>query len=376
MKACRLCSASLPLPEYYAAAPSLLDGGQSLKIPTQVFVCDRCGLAQSPDFPNMQEFYSHAYKISLDSADHDQIVTLGDGRSLFRTDFQKEAVLKLAAPCTGARVLDFGSGKATTLRKICAARPDIVPHVFDVSEDYLPYWREWIHPDAIATHNVPDEWRGQFDLVTAHFVLEHVTEPLDILRLLATLLAPGGVIYLSVPNSLANPGDLLVADHLSHFSAGSLGNALLMSGLHPAIINETEFPGALLARCEPFVTTKKIECAVEAPSMRRAAAAWLGVRENLSKTAERHRDEKAAIYGAGFYGSYIRTVLNDRSNIVCFIDANPHLQGTVHLGLPVMAPEAIPEDISLVYAGLNPHKARQIISNVPTVNQRRIVWLE
>jgi SAM-dependent methyltransferase len=376
MKACRLCLASLPLPEYSADAPSLLDGGESLDIPTQVFVCDRCGLAQSPDFPNMQEFYSHTYKISLDSADHDQIVTLGNGKSLFRTDFQKEAVLKLAPPCTGARVLDFGSGKAATLRKIHAARPDIIPYVFDVSEDYRSYWSEWVDPQNAATHKIPDEWRGRFDLVAAHFVLEHVTEPPDTLRLLAALLAPGGSLYLSVPNSLANPGDLLVADHLSHFSAGSLDNALQLSGLRPTIINKTEFPGALLVRCEPAETSRKLECAVEAPSMRRAAAAWLGVRENLVKTAERFPDEKTAIYGAGFYGSYIRTVLNDRSNVVCFVDANPHLQGTVHLGLPVMAPEVIPDDISLVYAGLNPLKARQIISNVPKLNQRKIVWLE
>jgi hypothetical protein len=116
-------------------------------------------------------------------------------------------------------------------------------------------------------------WRGRFDLVTVHFVLEHVAEPADTLRLLATLLSLAGKLYLSVPNSLANPGDLLVVDHLSHFSKGSLGNALLIAGLHPTIINETEFPGALLARCEPLETTKEVECAAEEPSSR-ATCPW------------------------------------------------------------------------------------------------------
>src|SRR5580658_1232374 len=113
MEACRLCSALLSRPAYSAADPALLDGGKALDIPTQVFVCDACGLAQSPDFPKMQKFYAHEYKVSLDSADHDQIITLGNGKSLFRTDFQKEAVLNLAEPGSKAHVLDFGSGKAS-----------------------------------------------------------------------------------------------------------------------------------------------------------------------------------------------------------------------------------------------------------------------
>jgi SAM-dependent methyltransferase len=376
MDSCRLCSNSLSPPEYSAAAPALLDGGKALDIPTQVFVCDRCGLAQSPDFPDMREFYAHEYKVSLDSADHDQIITPGNGKSLFRTDFQKQAVLNLAEPPSGAHVLDFGSGKASTLKKLQAARPDIIPHVFDVSEDYRLHWSEWVHPDNVATHEIPDAWRDRFDLVTAHFVLEHVAEPADTLRLLAGLLAPGGKLYLSVPNSLANPGDLLVVDHLSHFSKGSLGNAFLIAGLRPIVINETDFPGALLACCEPSETAETIEYPAEAPLLRKAAAAWQTICENLVQAAKANSDKKAAIYGAGFYGSYIRTVLNDRGKIGCFIDANPHLQGTEHLGLPVISPEKIPDDISVVYAGLNPLKARQIISNVPQLDQRQIIWLE
>jgi SAM-dependent methyltransferase len=376
MESCRLCSAPLSLPEYAAAAPALLDGGKALDVPTEVFVCDRCGLAQSPDFPDMREFYAHEYKVSLNSADHDQIITLGNGKSPFRTDFQTEAVLNLAEPPSGARVLDFGSGKASTLKKLRTARPDIVPYVFDVSEDYRPYWTEWLHPDNVATHKIPDAWRDRFDLVTAHFVLEHVAKPADTLRLLATLLAPAGKLYLSVPNSLANPGDLLVVDHLSHFSKGSLCNALLIAGLRPIVVNETDFPGALLACCEPSEAAKTVECPAEAPLLRKAAAAWQTICENLVQAAKMNSDKRAAIYGAGFYGSYIRTVLNDRVNIGCFIDANPHLQGTEHLGLPVISPETIPDDIAVVYAGLNPLKARQIISKVSQLDQRKIIWLE
>ena len=376
MERCRLCSTPLSVAEYSAGAPALLDGGQTRDVPTQVFVCDRCGLAQSPDFPAMQEFYAREYKVSLDSANHDQIITLGNGKSLFRTDFQKEAVLNLAEPPAGANVLDFGSGKAATLKKLRAARPDIVPYVFDVSDDYRPHWTEWIHPDNIATHEIPDAWRGRFGLVTAHFVLEHVAEPAETLRLLAALLAPAGKLYLSVPNSVANPGDLLVVDHLSHFSKGSLNNALLIAGLRPTVINETDFPGALLACCEPSKTTKAVEYPPEAASLRKTAGAWQTTCENLVQAAKLNSNKKAAIYGAGFYGSYIRTVLNDRENIGCFIDANPHLQGAEHLGLPVISPETIPDDISVVYAGLNPLKARQILSQVSQLDQRTIIWLE
>ena len=376
---CRICAAQLGSPDYAAAAPALTDSGRLLDMQTEVYVCEACGLAQSPDIPNVTHFYAHEYKISLQAADHDQLVSLSDGRSMFRTDLQAELVLGLAAPPRGAAVLDFGCGNASTLRKMTDARPDLRPHVFDVSDDYRASWAEWVAAGQCATHVVPDAWRANFDLVMCHFVLEHVVDVPAVLANLRMLLAPRGVLFLSVPNALANPGDLLVADHLSHFTRGSLANALASAGLEVADINSASFPGALLSVCRARGATRDHAAIVldpEAPALRQAASGWATIESRVREAARVNRGAPAAIYGAGFYGSVIRTLLGPQVGLCCFIDANPHLQGSTHMGLPVVAPADTPSGIRLVYAGLNPLKARAILEDQPHMKGRTIVWLQ
>src|SRR5690606_8329719 len=111
--------------------------------------------------------------------DHDQLYEIGRDGPVFRTAHQS-ALLEALNVAAGAKVLDFGAAKATTSRRFMAARPDIVPHVFDVSEDYRAHWADWVPPGAQATYRLPADWSGRFDLITAHFVLEHVADPVAV----------------------------------------------------------------------------------------------------------------------------------------------------------------------------------------------------
>ena len=64
---------------------------------------------------------------------------------------------------------------------------------------------------------------GGFDLITMVHVFEHVKQPVQELRRLAGLLAPGGAIYVDVPDvtTYGRLGDLHIA-HLFHFGPDSL----------------------------------------------------------------------------------------------------------------------------------------------------------
>ncbi len=374
---CRVCAAALVAPCYAASAPSLTSMMQLLDAPTEVLVCDACGHAQSPDLPNVKDFYASQYKISLASEDHDQLVTVRGGQTVFRTDFQTEALLEMAAPPQGARVLDYGCGKAATLRKLCAARPDVVPHVFDVSDDYRPHWSQWIASEAMATHELPAPWRGRFDLITAHFVIEHTVDPCSMLSDIASLLALGGRLFLSAPDAIANPGDLVVVDHLNHFSGASLMRALQRTGFSAALIDRDRFPGALIAVCShDGQKATAVAPAEDAAALRRAAREWLRAADHVRSIAREHAGKRSAIYGAGFYGGFIRTLLSDNVDLACFLDRNPHAQGTMLMGLPVVSPDDVPADVSVIYAGLNPLKARAIIAQASALIGRQIVWLD
>lgn len=382
MTACRVCRATIDAPAYDAPAPALTSIMTLLDIPTRVFVCARCGHAQCDDIPDIQAFYDKEYRISLAGDDHDQVFAVEDnGRVVYRTDHQAAVALRLLDLPKGARVLDYGAAKADTLRKIHAARPDIHPHVFDVSADYAAAWQGWVADAAQATYSVPSSWHGTFDAVMSYFVIEHVPDPVAFVRTIASLLRPGGSVLLVMPDVSANPGDMTVADHLNHFSEASIRFALAAAGLAPQALDTDAFPGAFFV-----VATRSGETARDVPdALVQTAVAraheicdlWRHAADTLDKQAAALSGRRAAIYGAGFYGSWIYSRVGQTIDLAAFLDRNPHLQGCAHFEAPVLPPEDIPDDVEALFVGLNPLKAREAIAAQPWLHRAGLhhIWI-
>lgn len=355
---CRVCQAPLGPPDYVQPAPAMTSLSTRIGVPTEVSVCRACGHVQSPDLPDVQAFYDHDYRISLQSDDHDQLYEMGPCGPVFRTAHQAALLLALELP-QSAQLLDFGAAKATTTRRLMASRPDLRPHVFDVSEDYRTHWAGWVSPDAQATYRLPQDWTGRFDLVTAHFVLEHVTDPVAVLRELACCLAPSGRLFFTVPDPISNPGDLLVADHLNHFVASSIQTALQAAGLRVVSIRQDLFRGAHVVLAEAGEARSHL--AQVAPG---AALALLDEWRRLfagisaAMSVPGAGTSRIAIYGAGFYGALFAPLVGQ--GLICFLDRNPHLQGGTLDGYSILPPEACPP-VHLVVAALNPARARAIL---------------
>ncbi|MEZ5756514.1 MAG: methyltransferase domain-containing protein [Paracoccaceae bacterium] len=343
-------------------APSMTSLSTRLAVPTQVWVCRACGHSQSADLPDVKTFYDSEYRISLQSEDHDQLYEIGPDGPIFRTERQTALLLELNLK-SGARVLDFGAAKAVTLRRFFAARPDIQPFVFDVSEDYRSFWSDWIPLASQATYQMPEEWSGTFDLITAHFVLEHVPNPVDVLKNIAGFLSPEGLLFITVPDPIGNPGDLLVVDHLNHFVPSSIQTAMHLAGLRPILISSDKFRGAfvIVARLGES-SNQTFES--DPQSILEILQSWKSILSNLRDELDRPENKTAriAIYGAGFYGALFAPLVGDR--LVAFIDMNPNLQGSEMEGRPVLAPSNFPS-VDLVIAALNPARARKLLPANP-----------
>lgn len=355
---CRVCDSIIPDVAFDDAGPSLTSIRTVLDIRTQVWLCETCGHAQSPDLPDVSEFYDTQYRISLDIDGHDQLYENASGEQVFRTAYQAELVGQLDI-AKGAAVLDFGAGKATTLQRIYDARPDIAPHVFDVSTDYTQHWNSWVPANQQATYELPSAWNGKFDLITAHFVLEHVATPVEVLTQLAACLSPDGRLFFSVPDADGNSGDLLVVDHLNHFTEVSVATALAKAGLVIEKVDRNAFAGAFVIIAK--AGTPSAPATPDLTDLRATLIKWDRILKELSQAKT---SDPVAIYGAGFYGSMILTRLAEPPR--CFLDRNPYLQGESHLGAPVLSPENCPTDIEKVIVGLNPARARDILKDADT----------
>lgn len=109
----------------------------------------------------------------------------------------------------------------------------------------------------LSTLDLPAELgRGAFDVVVFGDVLEHLTDPLPVLRSAKELLAPGGYVVISVPNiahadvrlSLLNgeftyrPLGLLDETHVRFFTRRSLYALIAAAGFAPADVRRTVAP--------------------------------------------------------------------------------------------------------------------------------------
>ena len=369
---CQVCGSALGDPALDLAAPALTTTNENLDAPTQVYVCDVCAHVQSPEPPDLAAYYDTNYRISLDSEEHDQLYEMRDGAPIYRTDRQAEVVLEKAVLAQGARVLDYGAAKAQTLQKILARRPDLSPHVFDVSDDYRPFWSNWLSADSTASYTVPDAWRGLFDLVTSHYVLEHVADPVGALRTLASLLAPGGRVFFSIPDWTQNTGDLLVADHINHFTVASIRRLAREAGLAVDTLDAGALPSAFVVTCrmgeaEPLVDGSVIEAS--ASQARATARALDQACRQLDREFEANAGRTTAVYGAGFYGAFLLTRMVGRVSATCCLDSNRHLWGKTLFDVPIVAPDALPANVEVVYVGLNPARARAIAASVPALQR-------
>lgn len=187
---CRVCGSSTHR-IFYSPPRSIMGITHPVDEPLSVYLCEACGHGSSEDI-DFDRYYSKKYRFELQSAEHDQLHAVVNGEKIYRADLQVEAVLKLVNIPKDAHVLDYGAAKASTLKKLCAARPDIVPSVFDVSRDYASLWSKWISADRQSFFTVTQEWSGKFDLILSFFVLEHVAHPNEVIQDLSRLLSDRG----------------------------------------------------------------------------------------------------------------------------------------------------------------------------------------
>jgi SAM-dependent methyltransferase len=378
---CNVCGDPLGAPLYDAgheqALTSLCEprGGR-----VRVWGCAGCGHLLGEPLPDTPGYYAHDYRILLDADDEDQIYEVRDGTVVYRTEHQVDVLRRKLALGPGTRLLDYGCAKASTPRALLRATPQLQVHLFDVSDMYRAHWEKVAPPERCAVHRTPEGWAGRFDVVTSFFALEHIPEPRESIRAIASLLADDGALYLVVPDTFGNPADLVVIDHVNHFTAPSLHRLLHDAGFRSIEVDADSHRGAFVVVARRRGPERPAPDAAE--TLERATALaryWSTLGERLrTEEARLADDEPVAIYGSGFYGAWIATALSRPDRVRCFLDRSPFQQGKTLFERPVVAPEALPDGVRTVFVGLNPRIARGALAGQPWLERRatRLAFLD
>lgn len=347
--------------------------------PSIVYFCRSCGHVQTPAMADIETYYDTEYKILIESEEEDQLYQLVDGHRIYRLDHQADTLLRKLNPPHGAAILDYGCAKGGTLKRVLARRKDLRIHLFDVSETYIPFWKSFIPQDHWSTYRPNEAWTGRFDAVTSFFALEHVAQPRQVMGEIARLLRPGGTFYGIVPNTFTNTADFVVSDHVHHYSAASLASLMEASGFRILEIDDQAHVSAFVVTALSTGTNQPRSAdaaaiAATAADVARIASYWTGFSARARAFERDHAGRAAAVYGSGFYGTFLATCLADLSPIRCFIDQSPFRQGRTLLDRPIRPPEQLPPDVETVYVGLNPIRARDEIAKVAAWTSRRLEY--
>jgi len=246
-------------------------------------------------------------------------------------------------PRDGA-LLDFGCGNGNLLRSFA---------------EMLPSWR-------LSGAEFDDKHRGDvkripgveafydnglegitthFDAVTMLHSLEHVIDPTKFLHEVRNLLTGGGLLIIEVPDYTANPFDLLIADHCTHFDLNMLRRIVARAGFECIVAESGIVPKeiTILARKTgtPGHADKMPEGEISfntATNNVRAALEWLrSTREDAASIAVRGN---FGIFGTSIAGTWLGAELGGAVGF--YIDEDTDRTGKEFMGRPVYHPGDIP----------------------------------
>lgn len=371
---CNVCgNEKLDLVYESASSYSITSLCQLVDGKTRVFFCSSCTHLQTPEIVESEKFYSQDYKILMNSENEDQLYKKENGTAIYRLDYQSKTLLNLIDLPQEAKVLDYGCAAAGTSFRLLEKRRDIKLYLYDVSEMYIPFWSKYLTDKNWSTFSIPMTWKiGYFDLITSYFSLEHIAELEKSMSLISSMLIEGGYFYAIVPNWQKNIGDFVVIDHANHFSEYSIRYLLKKHNFTIELISDSIHENAfvIVARKRNPASLLNHKRDETKPNLKETIRSVSDYWKKFSDRIQQHevallsKAEKAAIYGAGFYGTYIASSLTDINNISCFVDQSPFRQGNKLLSKKIVSPKELPANVSALYLGLNPNTAESIRNEI------------
>jgi SAM-dependent methyltransferase len=197
--------------------------------------CGTCGYVQVRDVPSQDDLrviygaqYFEKSKYRNDEAN-------------YREQQRRMRFLQSAGLSDCARVLDFGCGTgdfiAQARQRFNVYGADVSKEAIDKARNTYPDLSDQFFVTDLAGH-LPEDVRD-LDAVVAWDVIEHLEQPIALLKSLTGRLKPGGVLAISTPNigawfaraSGARWPFMTPPEHLGFFSPGSIGLAFDQVGV-------------------------------------------------------------------------------------------------------------------------------------------------
>ena len=191
IRPCSVCGDSRPGTVFNGP---VRDGAFGSLIAATVSRCAACGVERLEDIQLPKDYYaSDAYRNNLNERpDVEGYFELHDGEQYSRLGLLERVKFR------GAVVVDVGCAGGSFLDSVKGFAKATVG--IDPATSYRPSMRERGHTVFGSVEEALPEWNGKADVATCFSVIEHVEDPVGLLRGMRSLLGPSGVAVISTPN--------------------------------------------------------------------------------------------------------------------------------------------------------------------------------
>jgi SAM-dependent methyltransferase len=325
----------------------------------QLYQCQTCGHVQKA----LNQDW-HAAMDGLYERHYDDYRIIGrqvnfvDGKIVSRDGLAVRNLESLLSLGERGAVLDIGCGAGRFLQAFGEEKPGWDLAGYDVGDLHKESIRAIMGADFYFGENGLKDIPGKFDLITLNHVVEHLTDPVSVLKEAAALLAPGGHLVVRVPCFLGVHTDFFLMEHCSHFTFETLTNALALAGLK--VTREIENLSAIEIGVAAVKVPEKAYTpayALEAiESEARRCLAWAESLPKLIRAEANNR--KVGVFGVGGAGLWLGVYM--RGEISFYVDEDVGKQGHNFAGCPILSGKQIPEG-AVVFVTFNNAQASQRI---------------
>jgi SAM-dependent methyltransferase len=346
---CLICRAgALDIMPEYAAFTRATSDSKPWQAGGQLAVCTNCGTVQKiPDAAWLEEIRSiyGAYEIYQQSAGAEQLIFDNCGQSEPRSAKLVNYVNQQVALPASGDLLDIGCGDGAALRNFSKALPGWQLYGSELGSSTIDSLRTIPGFVELFTGDLA-EISGRFSLISIIHTLEHVLSPFAVLKKAANLLEPNGVLFIEVPDIETSPFDLLVADHLLHFSRETLSFLLSRTGFRPLSVRNDVIAKEITALAAYEEMEVGIPCADHGMQLARQTVGWL--REVFAVAQGIAAQGPIGIFGTAIAGMALYSAVKD--SVAFFVDEDPNRVGRRCDGKAIIAPMDAPRDVPIFLA--------------------------
>lgn len=325
-------------------------------------VCSSCGAAQKPTDARWQseiETIYAGYSPYFQSSGVEQAVfdpTLGAPRR--RSDVILDRLAAAHSIGDEGRMIDVGCGNGVMLSAFAAFRDGWTLYGHELSDLHIDKLRAIPGFEQLYTGDLT-ALPGGFDLVTMIHALEHFPDPLDGLAKLKDKLDPRGCLFIEIPNGAATPFDLMIADHVSHFTRHDLARLVGRAGMGAKVIADdwvTKELSVVATASGPIVDLPPAGDPAMARARVQGQLDWIGAVIAGAREAIRGTG-RFGLFGTSVAAMWLYGQIGD--DVDFFVDEDPSREGTTLFDRPVYTPQQVP-DGSTVYLALIPPVAKAV----------------